>query len=1082
VKILPAPFAFGAVTGAPELTGAQKSHSKLAGTVVEVIRKVQVLVPSPFGENWARYYKVEDQRRIEGWLGELRVHCGIKDPSAGETVLCDFQAGGFAEPKFHGKWPCWVSVVSKNPVPLLSAPSRRRATKKTLSPGDFVEAVEELRTVGLAFYRLIDGCWVSRDDSAGFQDSEGQRIATKDHQASRSSKESQVACDLVVRERHKWIYVCNDKDGAQVRTTPTRSQARNANKKLKYRRPACPDTFASRSSLKPCKRARVIVSEKVFLKLGEDKKGWVPATKLNSSVVKMAPLQALEEGAPQPEPGESRDLRPAASRPPSRPPPAPCQERAFVSLIAQSLSISGTGFSVGSLKACNGYGAAPPMPQSDAQSRARLATSHNPFAGPRLQPVPGTAGTWNPADFGMGVGHRVSGGTLGVAFVNTPPSQAFGHTAGDFGLGGMPPPMAGGPMPGPAPAPSGSDFGLAAAADSSNIAFCRNRPVDQLSANHRLFVVASGYAQMCFALHGPTQAGARSLDSEGPRVASFVEHSAGRLQPAPSLSEEHAWGAGPGCGCGGCGGCGGYGYGMQSETCGCNAERRSQRRIIPGVLHRRSDLSPNNNPSSAHSFDSWTCSAPWHPSRASPVQDTLLRDAPSLEPLIRRSGGLTQLTKDILEMLRRAPGGGDSTSSQPGPEALPGEPEELVAQDSALAEQALALEELEDSMQLKWSRDDRDAAYQRLLADGDSRDGDRPGTGWFNVGSAQRRCRLNQMLEAEAMVWLAEQLEVRARQRIEVSVEGNQPILLTAPHNIYLRRDGQPPHMMEEYTTLIAQRMARHLGGTSLSWSRAEQKRSELQWCLARLRCEAEDFSSFLEPCNRDPNYLLNEEVAQNPWFRQMARFADKWRHAKEGHLRPLLHIDVHGCRDPPATPSHLTVGLAAMRHEVEMGRSPLSQSRVESFAAALQNELTLVLGSLDLRPRSEKLVRVLLPTLSGGQSMERLSGAWPLEERRLTQSQQAMAFAGFTHSCQLELSKALRRALSRDDAATARLGRAVTKAWALCCQGSLPSLKSPSDDKEALELMRPRSGGARERKRRGDRRGCPPLRRHQTA
>ena len=29
----------------------------------------------------------------------------------------------------------------------------------------------------------------------------------------------------------------------------------------------------------------------------------------------------------------------------------------------------------------------------------------------------------------------------------------------------------------------------------------------------------------------------------------------------------------------------------------------------------------------------------------------------------------------------------------------------------------------------------------------------------------------------------------------------------------------------------------------------------------------------------------------------------------------------------------------------------------------------------------------------------------------------QAMAFAGFTHSCQLELSKALRKALSRDEA-----------------------------------------------------------------
>ena len=26
----------------------------------------------------------------------------------------------------------------------------------------------------------------------------------------------EVACDLVVRERHKWIYVCNDKDVADA--------------------------------------------------------------------------------------------------------------------------------------------------------------------------------------------------------------------------------------------------------------------------------------------------------------------------------------------------------------------------------------------------------------------------------------------------------------------------------------------------------------------------------------------------------------------------------------------------------------------------------------------------------------------------------------------------------------------------------------------------------------------------------------------------------------------------------------------------------------------------------------------------
>ncbi|CAJ1335355.1 unnamed protein product [Effrenium voratum] len=106
---------------------------------------------------------------------------------------------------------------------------------------------------------------------------------------------------------------------------------------------------------------------------------------------------------------------------------------------------------------------------------------------------------------------------------------------------------------------------------------------------------------------------------------------------------------------------------------------------------------------------------------------------------------------------------------------------------------------------LKWpNRDDR-AAHQRLVETG--------------IGSAQAlltalqdrssgKCRLNQLLEeagckglkAEAVASLSEQLEVRARQRIEVMVEGPQPVLLTAPHNIYLRRDGQPPHIMEEST------------------------------------------------------------------------------------------------------------------------------------------------------------------------------------------------------------------------------------------------------------------------------------------
>ncbi|CAK9089603.1 unnamed protein product [Durusdinium trenchii] len=255
VMLSPAPMTFAAVAGAPQL---------LAGMVVSILRKVQVLLPSPTDrkkETWARYYKVEDERKIEGWLGELRMHCGIKGSNQGEPVLCEFQAG-FHDPRHRGR-PCWVSVVSKSSVQLLQGPGRNRNLGKTLSCGDFLEAMEQLQAAGQTYYRLADG-WVARDDPSG-----------------------KIACDLVVRELHQWVYVCNDKDGAQIRETPTRSNTKNKGKRLKYRQ-------------------RVSISERVttsandvFLKLADDKKGWVPATKLNSNVVKMAPLQPLQPMEPQ---------------------------------------------------------------------------------------------------------------------------------------------------------------------------------------------------------------------------------------------------------------------------------------------------------------------------------------------------------------------------------------------------------------------------------------------------------------------------------------------------------------------------------------------------------------------------------------------------------------------------------------------------------------------------------------------------------------------------------------------------------------------------------------------------------------
>eukprot|EP00931_Biecheleriopsis_adriatica_P010784 TRINITY_DN111844_c0_g1_i1.p1 TRINITY_DN111844_c0_g1~~TRINITY_DN111844_c0_g1_i1.p1 ORF type:complete len:498 (+),score=80.46 TRINITY_DN111844_c0_g1_i1:46-1539(+) len=455
---------------------------------------------------------------------------------------------------------------------------------------------------------------------------------------------------------------------------------------------------------------------------------------------------------------------------------------------------------------------------------------------------------------------------------------------------------------------------------------------------------------------------------------------------------------------------------------------------------------------------------------------------PALEPLVRQSGGLSSVRKDILEMLKKA-----GTS---GCKVLLAEPEALVA----LAEQALDLEELEQGMLSKWpNRKERQDAYQTLLSSGI----------WSPQAllrtllerSDSSKCRLNQLLEqgscrclkSESVVSLAEELEVQARHCMQIAVEGARPVLLTAPHNIYLCRDGHSPHLMEEFTTLIAQHLARQLAGTCICWSRAEQRRSELLWSLARIKSGSgddcvDDPSAFLDPSNRDPNFLLTDEVMRNPWPQQMVRVVDTWRLGRDGTIRPSLHLDIHGCRDPPMTPSHLTVGLAAMRHEASSGRSLLSVSSVEAFASHLLTELTAVLSQLNLKPAAE-LVRVLMPALSGGRdTVERLSGAWPLEDKRFTLSQTAVSFAGFTHSCQLELSKSLRRILSHDDTAIARFGRAITKAWALCCNGAgLPGLsRTPSSGDVNLlaeatpkatspvSSGRPTSADRRERRRTG--------------
>lgn len=438
------------------------------------------------------------------------------------------------------------------------------------------------------------------------------------------------------------------------------------------------------------------------------------------------------------------------------------------------------------------------------------------------------------------------------------------------------------------------------------------------------------------------------------------------------------------------------------------------------------------------------------PARPEAIALELLLQAahPSLHLLLRRCmeggcGGLAGLFQELLDLLRQPERDGAKGNAAPGAPCLP---EEIAA----LGERALELEELAEVVRCQWcGKEERQAAHLKLLRCGvDSPQAllralssPRGGT----IG-APEQCLLNNLLEEagfkclrrDSIVSLTADLEVR-QQRIEVAVEGDRPFLATAPHNIYLRRDGHSTHAMEDYTTLIAQRVARQLGGSCIVWSRPEQHRSELFWflgCRQFSMGEVADPGVRLDARNRDPNYLSPEEILQNPWFRHMQRISDSFQ-GGAAQPRLSLHVDIHGCRDPPCTPSHLTVGLAAMRQQADARRGCLTLAQVEAFAAAFEAEFSTLLRSLVLRPKAP-LVRVLLPSSN---SVERLSGAWPAEEKRFTQTQQAIKFAGFTHSCQLELSRALRRVLVQDESATHRFGKAINQVWLASTGTSIPPL-----------------------------------------
>mmetsp|Transcript_43641 Transcript_43641/g.125984 ORF Transcript_43641/g.125984 Transcript_43641/m.125984 type:complete len:1289 (+) Transcript_43641:228-4094(+) len=364
--------------------------------------------------------------------------------------------------------------------------------------------------------------------------------------------------------------------------------------------------------------------------------------------------------------------------------------------------------------------------------------------------------------------------------------------------------------------------------------------------------------------------------------------------------------------------------------------------------------------------------------------------------------------------------------------ALPEREDRLLA----ICDRVYEIEGLRDVVAAAVSEDMQRQVYGELLSN--------------QIASVERLSRISTQehrpLQASVLQKpLLDRLVSSARERLverhricELVPYGKSPFLVTAPHNAFLLRDGQPPHQLEQFTSGIAHQLAQGLGGEALCWTRQMQWRTAYRFSLG-LRWKrsgaAGVYERALDPGLRDPNYMHEDEMHGSPWFQRMEHWASK-------HVRGVsgmsLHIDVHGCQDPPMWPTHAILGLGAMRQHVEgLAEDDPSRAvlllRLQNFAAfvepAVAHALVPLLG---VPPHEAASLRGLAAAVTEtGERAETLSGAWPPGTGRFTQTQQSVSHAGISHAVQLELSLTLRRALSREPWAVGKLAQAFRSSWA---------------------------------------------------
>jgi len=289
-------------------------------------------------------------------------------------------------------------------------------------------------------------------------------------------------------------------------------------------------------------------------------------------------------------------------------------------------------------------------------------------------------------------------------------------------------------------------------------------------------------------------------------------------------------------------------------------------------------------------------------------------------------------------------------------------------------------------------------------------------------------CRLNACFSNMGLGLLSKDTAVVLRSRARLFLGkackqeyGVHPCMVTAPHNILLMRKRRPPRLMEESTTCIAERVGKRLRGCSLTWSRRQQFRMELKWAIMKQRgwCDLPgNESGLLDPSMRDPNAVPAATAAKSEWRCTMAGVLQGWRKLPDPCVsyKRSLHVDIHGCQDPPKHTAHLNVGLGAMSQVCA------DAGVVQAFGQRLAEALKPVVASLKLSPKATP-VCIVLP--ADPADPPALAGAWKLSSNWRTQTQLAMS-EGFTHACHLEMSMALRRALSANKRACERLADAL--------------------------------------------------------